>query len=166
LARGGIGLALAALSVGMLTLSGCFWRSPRAYQTELDRLERERRQSEEQAQLARNEAQRYSAVVYFAEGSAEIDATGARELAWFTERMRSHPEAVIEVDGFAELGGPAAETTELSDARARAVGRWLVANGIDESHLVVGGLSSQLSAPLDATPRGRLSNRRVEVTVH
>ncbi len=166
MARGWIGLALAFLSVGVPTLPGCFWRSPRPYETELDRMEHERQQSEEQRQLARSEAEHYSAVVYFAEGSAEIGADGVRDLTWFAERMRSHPEAVIDVEGFAESDGSAAENVDLSDARAQAVARFLADHGIDASHLVAGGLSSRLSPAVEATPPGRLNNRRVEVTVH
>lgn len=154
------------LAAGALTLAACFWTSPRAYQTELDRLERERNQSEEQARLAQTEAQRYAAVVYFADGSAEIDAAGARELAWFAERMKPYPQAVIEVQGFADSGGDDAGSQKLSDARAQAVARFLAAEGIDATRLVAGGLSTRFSAAGDETPKGRRNNRRVEVIVH
>jgi len=155
-----------AMAAAALILTGCISRAPRPYETELDSLEQQRRESEQQERLAHTEAQRYAAVVYFAAGSSEIDDAGARELDWFAQRMKPYPHAVIEVQGFAESTGDEAAHPELSDRRAEAVARFLAAQGIDAARLVAGGgLSSRFPAPSDQTPKGRRSNRRVEVTV-
>ena len=159
--------ALAAGLGGTLLLAalGCPSAYQGAYQRELERLQSEAREQEAAEHAAHAEATRYAAVVYFEVGSAVIGEAGHRELAWFVERMRPYPEAVIEVRGFADATGAEARNQGLSEERAAAVARALGAQGIDATRILTQGFAEGFPAASNRTPEGRLNNRRVEVTV-
>lgn len=57
----------------------------------------------------------------------------------------------------------AALAADLSRARAEAVRQWLVTAGIAAARIDIQGRGSEDSVSDNATPRGRLANRRVEV---
>jgi outer membrane protein OmpA-like peptidoglycan-associated protein len=102
-------------------------------------------------------------VVYFEVGSATIDADGERVLRSFVQELTPSRKTSILIAGYAEATGSEAEEDGLSDRRARAVADFLRAEGIPAARLASHGV-----APLDepSTPRDRLSNRRVDVSVH
>jgi outer membrane protein OmpA-like peptidoglycan-associated protein len=154
----GLALVLAAAALGCSAYQS-------TYDRELGRLEAEEQERQDRERAAHAEAARYAAVVYFAVGSAAVDAEGSRELAWFAERMKPYPEAVIEVRGFADSTGPEASNQTLSQERAASVARALVALGIASERIVAGGYSEAFPARSNQTSEGRRSNRRVEVTV-
>jgi outer membrane protein OmpA-like peptidoglycan-associated protein len=159
------GAAVIVLATGLLALSGC----PSAYQRTYER-ETQRLEAQQQADLAREEAahkqaQKYAAVVYFSVGSAVIDEDGLRELRWFVQQMQPYPQAVIDVQGFADSTGSEAANQDLSQQRAQAVAAYLDSQGIALSRLVVRGFGTISPADSNATAQGRRNNRRVEVTV-
>ena len=137
----------------------------RTYERETERLEAEDQVRQAQERAAHAEASRYAAVVYFAVGSAVVDAEGARELEWFTKQMQPYPQAVIEVRGFTDSTGTEASNQELSSERAASVARALESLGIGRERIAIGGFSEAFPARPNETPQGRRSNRRVELTV-
>ncbi len=157
--------AAAALWLGAMVLQGCPSAYEHAYQQETQRLENRERTSREQEEAAHAEAQKYAAVIYFTVGSAEIDSDGQRELTWFVQKMQPYPQAVIEVQGFADATGGAAENQLLSNQRAANVAGFLNSQGIDASRIVTQGFGEQYPAAPNVTSKGRRNNRRVEVTV-
>ena len=158
--------AAAALLAGVLLLAqGCPSAYQRTYERETQRLEAQQQAARAQAAAEHAQASRYAAVVYFAVGSAAIDADGERELRWFTGKMQPYPQAVILVQGFADTTGTEAKNRSLSDDRARAVASSLTGQGIPPSRINPQGYGTASPAASNATPKGRRNNRRVEVTV-
>jgi outer membrane protein OmpA-like peptidoglycan-associated protein len=155
-------LAAVALVSGGLIATGCPSAYDRAYDREAERLQSEQQQGDAQAAAAHAEAQKYAAVIYFDSGSAVIKRAGRRELGWFVDKMRSFPEAVIQVQGFAESTGSDALNRKLSEERAQAVAQHLATLGIASSRIVVQGFASESPAGPNETSFGRLNNRRVE----
>lgn len=150
---------------GTLATLGCASAYDQAYQQETQRLEAQERARQAEEQAAHAEAQRYAAVVYFDVGSAVIKEDGYRELTWFTQKIRVYPAAIVQVQGFADSTGGDALNQGLSEQRAAAVARYLTSHGIDPSRLAVQGFASESPADTNETIKGRLNNRRVEVTV-
>jgi len=101
-------------------------------------------------------------VVYFDVGSASLDADGERALRSFVQEMSSRPGTSILVAGYAEATGSEAQEDGLSDRRARAVADFLEDEGIPAARLASHGVAP---AEEPSTPRDRLSNRRVDVSV-
>lgn len=157
--------AAATLTATIVLLQGCPSAYQEAYDTHMRRLETQERLTQEQEEAAHAEAQRYAAVIYFAVGSADIDADGQRELRWFVQKMEPYPQAVIEVQGFADATGGAAENQSLSNQRSANVAGFLSSEGIAPSRIVTQGFGEQYPAASNETTKGRRNNRRVEVTV-
>jgi len=157
--------ALVILSAIALLLQAC----PSAYQTTYDQrmqqLENQARVNQAQQEAAHAEASKYAAVIYFAVGSATIDADGQRQLTWFVQKMQPFPQAMIQVQGFADSTGGASENQALSTDRAANVASFLNAQGIASSRIVTQGFGTQYAAASNETVTGRRNNRRVEVTV-
>ena|SRR5262244_575524 len=156
--------AVTALAGGLF-LAGCPSAYQRAYDQETQRLESARQAGEAQAAAEHAEASRYAAVVYFAVGSATIDADGQRELRWFVSKMQPYPQVVILVQGFADATGTEAKNQSLSEERAQAVAVYISAQGISPSRINPQGYGITSPAASNATQTGRRNNRRVEVTV-
>ena len=154
----------AALALLLAAACGCS-AYQRSYDQETERLEAEDQARQAQERAAHAEASRYAAVVYFAVGSAGVDAEGARELEWFAEQMRPFPQAVIEVRGFTDATGPEASNLELSGERAASVARSLESLGFAHERIVTTGFAEAFPARSNETRDGRRSNRRVELTV-
>jgi outer membrane protein OmpA-like peptidoglycan-associated protein len=104
-------------------------------------------------------------VVYFATGSAVIGADGQQELRWFVRQMQPYPQAVIDVQGFADSTGSESGNVGLSEQRATAVAAYLESQGIAPSRIVARGFGQQYPAASNVSAEGRRNNRRVEVTV-
>ena len=144
---------------------GCPSAYQRTYERTTQDLESAQRARDAQEQAAHAEASRYAAVVYFDVGSAVIGEEGARELRWFVKQMQPYPQAVIQVQGFADSTGAEATNRGLSERRAQAVASFLGTQGIEASRLVTQGFGSDSPAASNASTKGRRNNRRVEVTV-
>jgi outer membrane protein OmpA-like peptidoglycan-associated protein len=157
-------LAAAMLLAGLVT-TGCPSAYDRAYDSETQRLEAEQQQRDEQERAAHAEASKYAAVVYFDTGSAVIKEAGYRELGWFAEKMQPFPQVSILIQGFADATGGDALNQKLSEQRAEAVAKHLSTLGIASPRLIVQGFASEFPAAPNETSKGRLDNRRVEVTV-
>ncbi len=159
------GAAAALCLATAFSLQGCPSAYQHTYEQETQRLENRQRTAREQEEAAHAEAQKYAAVIYFPVGSAEIDSDGQRELRWFVQKMQQYPQAVIEVQGFADATGGAAENAVLSNQRASNVAGYLNSQGIATERIMVQGFGEQYPAAANVTAKGRRNNRRVEVTV-
>ena len=163
-ALSGPGAALGFAAAGLL-LTGCPSAYERTYEQQTQRLEMQQRAADAQAEAAHAQASKYAAVIYFAVGSATIDEDGQRELRWFVQQMQPYPQAMIQVQGFADATGSEATNSGLSQARAGNVASYLSAQGIAASRIVTQGFGEQYPAASNETDKGRRNNRRVEVTV-
>jgi outer membrane protein OmpA-like peptidoglycan-associated protein len=125
----------------------------------------ERQRIADAQSVAHEEANRYTAVVYFDVGSAVVGEDGQRELRWFVERMQPYPDAVVQVKGFADTAGEEAQSPTLFEDRARAVASFLNAEGIGPARIVMQGFGKAPRAAAEAAGEDQRMNRRVEVTV-
>lgn len=157
--------AAALVVTSLLLTQACPSAYQRTYDAEMQKLEAQKRAADAEAAAQHAEASKYAAVVYFAVGSAVVDADGQRELRWFVDRMRPYPQAVILVQGFADVTGKEATNKSLSEDRARAVAVYLGTQGIAASRIASQGFGTASPAATNATVQGRRNNRRVEVTV-
>ncbi|MBS0226727.1 MAG: sodium/proton-translocating pyrophosphatase, partial [Proteobacteria bacterium] len=99
------------------------------------------------------------AVLYFASGSAMIEAGDASALDTLAKTMSAHPEVQATVSGYNDASGNAAKNAELSKQRAEAVRDALVAKGVDSARIT-------LDKPAETTVGGDPKDaRRVEVHV-
>jgi outer membrane protein OmpA-like peptidoglycan-associated protein len=157
--------AVLALGATLALVQGCPSAYQRTYERETARLDTQQREADARAASEHAEASKYAAVVYFDVGSAVLGTDAERELRWFVGKMQPYPEAVILVQGFADVTGSEAKNRTLSEDRARAVASYLSAQGIAPSRLVTQGYGTESAAASNATAKGRERNRRVEVTV-
>ena len=160
----GPGLMLALVAAGVM-LQGCPSAYQRTYDSQTQRLEAGERANRELEEAAHAQAQKYAAVVYFPVGSPVVDADGQRELLWFVQQMQPYPQAIIDVQGFADATGSEATNQGLSQQRAANVASYLASQGIAPSRLVTKGFGTSSPAASNVTTQGRRNNRRVEVTV-
>jgi outer membrane protein OmpA-like peptidoglycan-associated protein len=158
-----------ALTLGLVAaavlLQGCPSAYQRTYEQQTQRLEAQQRATQAEEEAAHAQAQKYAAVIYFEVGSAVVDADGQRELRWFVQQMQPFPQAVIDIQGFADVTGSEATNQQLSQQRAANVASYLASQGIAPSRLVTKGFGTASPAASNATSQGRRNNRRVEVTV-
>jgi len=148
----------------LLCAIGCASAYDRTYEQETQRLEQGEQAYQAQEEAAHAEARRYAAVVYFEVNSAVIKEDGYRELSWFVQQMQPHPQAIIQIQGFADSTGTETLNQALSEQRADSVARYLSSEGIDPSRIRLQGFASEFAAKPNVTAEGRQRNRRVEVT--
>jgi outer membrane protein OmpA-like peptidoglycan-associated protein len=157
--------AVAVLSGALFLLTGCPSAYQRTYEQETQRLQMQQRAADAEAQAAHAQASKYAAVCYFAVGSAALDEDTLRQLGWFVQQMQPYPQAMIQVQGFADSTGSEATNAGLSLERATAVTSYLNSQGIAPPRIVTQGFGEQYAAQSNETAQGRRNNRRVEVTV-
>ena len=81
------------------------------------------------------------------------------------QQLQPYPQAVIDVQGFADATGSEATNENLSQQRAANVTSDLTSQGIAPSRLATKGFGTASPAASNANTKGRRNNRRVEVTV-
>jgi outer membrane protein OmpA-like peptidoglycan-associated protein len=156
---------LLALMAASGLAAGCWSAYQKTYDKTYQDLNAQADAQQRAEEAAHAEAQRFASVVYFAVGSDQIDEAGQRDIAWFADKMKPFPQAMIDVQGFTDSTGDDAKNLTLSAQRAQAVVNALVALGIDPSHIRQAHYAANYQAATNLTPQGRRNNRRVEITV-
>jgi outer membrane protein OmpA-like peptidoglycan-associated protein len=154
-----------ALVAVLLFGIGCVSAYDETYAKETQKLEQAEQERQAREAAAHAEARKYAAVAYFDVNSAVIRDEGFRELDWFVKQMEPYPQAIIQVQGFADSTGTESLNQKLSEQRAESVARYLSSQGIDPSRIRTEGFASEFAARPNLTAEGRQRNRRVEVTV-
>ena len=152
-----------ALFVALLFAFGCVSAYDETYAKETEMLEQQEQTRQAEEAAAHAEARKYAAVVYFDVNSAEIK--DVRELDWFVKQMQPYPQAIIQVQGFADSTGTETLNQGLSNQRAASVAQYLGSAGIDPAQIRTEGFASEFAARPNVTAEGRQRNRRVEITV-
>lgn len=115
----------------------------------------------------------------YAEGETVVRDSAMKYLAKIVKVMTDHPSIKVvlvghtddrEANAFitpAAQGAPppdvTAIATDLARARAEAVRQALVSQGIPSGRFVIDGVGAEEPVADNATPKGRLANRRVEI---
>ena len=136
-----------------------------AYNKQYGELEQQQAEQRAMEESAHAEAQRYAAIVYFATGSAALDAAAQQQLRWFADKMGPYPQATFDVQGFADSTGSEVKNQVLSGERAQACATYLTSLGIAPARMQVNAFSTASPAASNASAAGRKDNRRVEITV-
>jgi outer membrane protein OmpA-like peptidoglycan-associated protein len=71
----------------------------------------------------------------------------------------------VSIEAHTDSSMPALQGIELSERRAEAVKRWLVANGVDEQRLTVRGFGDTRPIASNKTAKGRAANARIELVI-
>lgn len=99
--------------------------------------------------------------VLYSTGSDEIQAESEETLQHVLGFLQSRADVtMLRIECHSDSQGGADENQRLTEARALAVARWLVAQGIDCKRLVAVGFGSSKPVEDESTPAGRAANRR------
>lgn len=108
---------------------------------------------------------RFPGDLLFALGSSELSAEARARLRSVAGTLTQHPGTRIQIQGFTDSTGSEKFNLELSVARAEAVSRYLVAQGVDANRIDTAGYGATRAVASNETAEGRRLNRRVEIQV-
>lgn len=100
----------------------------------------------------------------FSAGSVQIGDIEKGELVRMAEFLRTHPQTVAQIVGYADDRGDEAANSRLAEQRAVAVRAYLIGQRIDPARLTAGSGEGN-ALPRGRTQSDRASNRRVEILV-
>jgi OOP family OmpA-OmpF porin len=102
--------------------------------------------------------------VNFATDSAELVPESAYVLSYGVDTLKKHPDLVIEVHGHTDNRGSAQHNLVLSRRRAESVMAYLKEHGVTNT-MTAKGYGKDHPIADNATPEGRLQNRRVSLHI-
>jgi flagellar motor protein MotB len=111
---------------------------------------------------------RLSDELLFPSAKAQISEIGLRALAQVTDVLRRTPSRRIEIAGHTDdraVHGGWQDNWQLSAERARQVGLFLIAHGIEGKRIFVAGYADTDPADTEDSDTGRAKNRRVELFI-
>lgn len=103
--------------------------------------------------------------ITFATDSSAIAASFYAPLNNLAGSLKQYNQNMIEIVGFTDSTGSRQHNMDLSLQRAQSVSTYLTSQGIDPSHLAVGGMGPDQPIASNADVNGRAQNRRVEVNL-
>jgi outer membrane protein OmpA-like peptidoglycan-associated protein len=94
-----------------------------------------------------------------------IPASSDNDVLELTQFMQNNPASTITIVGHTDNIGIDARNQPRSEARAKALGEKLIANGIDANRIVTSGKGSHEPIATNDTDAGRAQNRRIEIEI-
>jgi outer membrane protein OmpA-like peptidoglycan-associated protein len=85
-------------------------------------------------------------------------------IAEIVKVLKANPSLKVEIGGHTDADGDAAKNLALSQARADAVRKILIEQGIDASRITAKGYGATKPIDKNDSPEGKANNRRVEFT--
>jgi outer membrane protein OmpA-like peptidoglycan-associated protein len=101
----------------------------------------------------------------FDTGKATLSPQANGIISKLAQFLLNHPGRNLAIEGHTDSVGSEAYNDALSQRRAEAVDRALVAKGVDSGRIVAKGLGKKFPIASNETAQGRQLNRRVEVVV-
>jgi len=103
--------------------------------------------------------------IVFKPGVAELDeSVSAASLKHVQEYLAEKTSiTTLRIEGHTDGSGKVEENQKLSEQRALAVARWLVAHGVDCQRLVAVGFGGTKPVADGSTAQGRAQNQRITV---
>ncbi|MBN1181202.1 MAG: OmpA family protein [Bacteroidales bacterium] len=103
--------------------------------------------------------------IFFETGKSTLKSESYYELNNIIRFLQENPSLRLEISGHTDNVGSAKTNQKLSEARAKAVVDYLVANGIPASNLTYAGYGFDQPVAPNTTAEGRALNRRVEFKI-
>ncbi len=101
--------------------------------------------------------------INFAFDSAVLPASSDKDVATLTRVLNENPQAKAIIVGHTDHTGSDEYNQKLSERRAHALGKKLIANGIDSGRIETAGKGEKEPVATNATAEGRAKNRRIDV---
>ena len=103
--------------------------------------------------------------ITFNTGSAVVHSSLVPSIYQVAASLRRYPNTHVQIVGHTDNVGSAAYNQDLSERRALAVTRFLIAGGAPSQRMQVFGQSFNMPIASNATAAGRAANRRVEIII-
>ncbi|WP_207434353.1 OmpA family protein [Sabulibacter ruber] len=101
--------------------------------------------------------------VFFEPEQAKLKPESMNELNRLVEFLKDERSQKVEIAGFTDSKGDAAEKLRLSESRAKAVVEYLISKGINAKRLQAKGFGAEQPIATNDTDEGRTLNQRVEL---
>jgi len=101
--------------------------------------------------------------INFESGKSDLPSDAIGELQRISKLMKKFPRFVISIEGHTDNVGSAADNKKLSEARANAVLKELVSEGVAETRMYAVGWGVEKPVASNDSEDGRRQNRRVEI---
>lgn len=103
--------------------------------------------------------------VLFDLNKAELKSGSERNVRRIAEFLQEYPERKALIEGFTDSTGSESYNQELSERRAEAVRRFLIANGVSSNRVSARGYGESNPVASNETAATRQLNRRVEIII-
>ena len=103
--------------------------------------------------------------VFFASGSADLDAASNYELGILAQILKKNKSAKVEISGHTDSDGDYETNLQLSERRSRAAYDYLRSQGISDKQIGFKGYGPDQPVASNETDEGKQQNRRVEFKV-
>jgi outer membrane protein OmpA-like peptidoglycan-associated protein len=103
--------------------------------------------------------------ILFGVDSASVSIQSQADLQAVARSLNNYPNTTVNVIGHTDSTGDAAYNQDLSERRAQAVARVLVASGVSGGRINAIGQGENTPVATNQTAEGRQQNRRVEIVI-
>lgn len=97
---------------------------------------------------------------------SELDQASEISLRDLSTTLNKYPETEVLIEGHTDADGSDEHNLQLSEARARSVQRFLLAQGVLPARMATVGYGEQQPVGDNTTKDGKASNRRVEIAIY